>query len=60
MDRLKTIIETGQTQSVLDVIHDLLLDGSVISSEVGTHELPKVLSGADSLLLLSRVAEFRL
>ena len=53
-------VETSQAQCVLNVIHDLLLDRSAVSSEIGTHEVPEVLSGADRLLLLGRVAEFRL
>lgn len=53
-------VEASQAQSVLNVVHDLLLDRSVVSSEVGTHQLPEVLSGANCLLLLSWVAEFGL
>lgn len=41
------------------MIHDLLLDRSAVSSEIGTHEVPELLSGADSLLFLGRIAEFR-
>jgi hypothetical protein len=41
------------------VVHDLLLDRSAVSPEIGTHEVPELLSGADSLLLLGRVGEFR-
>ena len=53
-------VEASQAQGVLNVVHDLLLDRSAVSPEIGTHEVPELLSGADSLLLLGRVGEFRL